>query len=90
MLNGDIIIMTPFLRNALLGLGWIPAGVIECQNCKYWLKRYHVFDRGICKHRKVMGAEGHAEDGLDRHDLDAVTCGPKFGCVHFKEKEDHE
>ena len=90
--NGEILSQTITdtkegqIREALLKLGWIPPEVVECQNCRFWLKRYKEFERGLCEHRKVLGAQGAAEDGISQLELDVITCGPKFGCIHFKKK----
>lgn len=71
------------MREALLELGWMPPGVMECQNCYFWLKMYYDFERGRCEGPEMSKDRGiHPPDGHDVH------CGPRFGCIHFKKKVD--
>lgn len=73
-----------------------------CLNCEFWgyyPSPPHVPDtlrsnpdrRHECGHEKLSGQDDHSPDGVDGYQdkwgWDPVRTGPRFGCIHFKEKD---
>lgn len=67
---------------------------MRCKNCEFCKKELYQ-DCGVCQSNKIRYEvyDNAIDDELIYSDAESYsathTCGPNFGCVHFKLKEDN-
>lgn len=62
-----------------------------CDTCKHWGEghRCESDDFKFCTHPKVGGSEDGPDTVTIYHDIDSgMMMGPKFGCIHWNQKQE--